>query len=121
MKRLICFAAVLMVAVLAGCAERGAQSDAQPGAKPAGGNAAPVAVSIDNFTFKPDVVTIPAGGKITWTNRDDVPHTIKSNDGSFTSAALDTDQTYTRVFAAPGEYAYFCSIHPHMTARVIVK
>jgi plastocyanin len=118
MKRLICFAAVLMMAVLAGCAGREAQSDAQPGG---GGNAAPVAVSIDNFTFKPDVVAIPVGGKITWTNRDDVPHTVKSNDGSFTSAALDTDRTFTRVFAAPGEYAYFCSIHPHMTARVIVK
>jgi plastocyanin len=116
MKRFIGFTAVLLVAVLTGCAGHEPQTD-----PPASGSAAPVTVSIDNFTFKPAVVTIPTGGKVIWTNRDDVPHTIKADDGSFTSAALDTDETFTQVFAKRGKYEYFCSIHPHMTARVIVK
>jgi plastocyanin len=116
MKRFICFAAVLLVAVLAGCVAHEPQID-----PPVASIAGPVTVSIDNFTFAPAVVTIPPGGKIVWTNRDDVPHTIKADDGSFTSAALDTDDTFTQVFARRGEYQYFCSIHPHMTARVIVK
>jgi len=121
MKRLICFAAVLMIAVLAGCAERGAQSDAQPGAKPAGGNAAPVAVSIDNFTFKPDVVTIPAGGKITWTNRDDVPHNVVDTKGRFKSPVLDSDGRFSHRFDTPGVYPYYCSLHPRMTGRLTVS
>ena len=117
MKRFICFAAIILVAVLAGCAEHEPQGSPGQSITPA----APVTVSIDNFTFKPDVVTIPPGGKVTWTNRDDVPHTVKADDGSFTSAALDTDDTFSQVFAKRGEYRYFCSVHPHMTARVIVK
>ena len=85
-----------------------------------------VQVSIDNFNFTPDLVTVAPGSKVTWTNHDDVPHTVKSvakqsTGKAFSSPALDTDQAYSFVFTTPGEYDYFCGIHPHMTAKIIVK
>jgi plastocyanin len=85
--------------------------------KPAGGQS----VSIDNFSYSPASLTVPAGTQVTWVNRDDVPHTVTSRDNAFTSKALDTDETFSHVFGEPGTYRYYCKIHPHMTAVVIVK
>lgn len=78
-------------------------------------------VSIDNFSFSPAVITIAAGTTIRWTNRDDIPHTVVSDDKSFKSKALDTDDQFTFTFTRAGTYSYFCSIHPHMTGKVIVQ
>jgi plastocyanin len=78
-------------------------------------------VAIDNFMFGPMTVTIPAGGTVTWVNHDDDPHTVSAVDKSFKSPALDTNQTYQRTFDRPGEYAYFCSLHPQMIGKIIVK
>lgn len=68
-------------------------------------------------------LTVPIGAEVTWVNRDDVPHTATSTvkPRAFDSGALDTDQTYSHVFTTPGEYEYFCAVHPHMTGRVVVK
>ena len=62
-----------------------------------------------------------AGTTVTWTNHDDVPHTVTATDKSYSSGALDTDGTFSHQFKTPGTYAYFCSLHPTMTARIIVK
>jgi plastocyanin len=80
-------------------------------------------VSIDNFTFAPEKLVISAGTKVTWTNHDDVPHTATSSvkPRAFDSGALDTDQQFSKVFNTPGVYPYFCAVHPHMTAQIIVK
>jgi len=78
-------------------------------------------ISIDNFTFTPAQLTVPTGSKVVWINHDDVPHTIVSNTKAFKSKALDTDDRFEHVFDAPGNYPYFCSVHPHMTAMIIVK
>ncbi|MBV8775852.1 MAG: cupredoxin family copper-binding protein [Alphaproteobacteria bacterium] len=85
--------------------------------------AAPDAVTIDNFTFAPATLTVTAGTKVTWTNKDEEPHTVVSADGgkTFKSEALDTDDKFSFTFAKPGTYKYFCSIHPHMTGLIIVK
>jgi plastocyanin len=83
--------------------------------------AAPAGVSIDNFSFTPRDLTIAVGQSVTWVNRDDVPHTVVSTGRAFASGALDTDQTYAHAFTAPGTYAYYCGVHPHMTGRIIVK
>ncbi len=80
-----------------------------------------VAVKIDNFSFGPATVTVPAGTTVTWTNRDDIPHTVVSTDGVFKSKALDTDDQFGFVFSKPGIYSYFCSIHPKMTGQIIVQ
>ena len=78
-------------------------------------------VVIDNFSFTPDNVTVPPGTKLTWTNKDDVPHNVVSTTGKFKSPTLDTDQQFSFTFADPGTYDYYCAIHPRMTAKVIVK
>jgi plastocyanin len=78
-------------------------------------------VSIKMFAFAPQVLTVTPGTTVTWTNADEDPHTISANDKSFHSAALDTDDKYSFTFTRPGEYAYFCSLHPHMTGKIIVK
>jgi 3',5'-cyclic-AMP phosphodiesterase len=79
-------------------------------------------VSIDNFAFNPKIVTVKAGSKLTWRNRDDVPHKIQSADGRFTaSPLLDTKAAYTTTFTQSGEYPYFCSLHPVMQGKVVVQ
>ena len=70
------------------------------------------AVTIDNFTFSPAPITVAAGTTVTWTNNDDIPHTVRAVDGSFHSKAMDTDDSYAFTFTKPGVYSYFCSIHP---------
>jgi plastocyanin len=80
-------------------------------------------VVIDNFTFGPPTLTVPVGTKVTWVNRDDVPHTATSTakPKRFDSGTLDTDGQFAQVFTAPGTYDYFCAVHPKMTGRIIVK
>jgi plastocyanin len=77
-------------------------------------------VKIDNFSFGPDL-TIAAGTTVTWTNNDDVPHTVTSDTNIFKSKALDTDERFSYTFTKPGTYAYFCTVHPRMTAKVVVQ
>jgi amicyanin len=78
-------------------------------------------VKIENFTFDPPVLKVKAGTAVTWTNEDDIPHTVASADRAFKSTALDSGDNYTFTFTAPGSYEYFCSLHPHMTAKIIVE
>ena len=80
-----------------------------------------VQVTIDNFNFTPPTLTVSAGTKVTWVNKDDVPHTVTSDDKLFGSRALDTDDKFSFTFQAPGTYPYYCSVHPRMTGKVIVK
>ena len=78
-------------------------------------------VTIGNFTFKAPVTTVKAGTTVTWTNADDIPHTVVSSDGIFKSKVLDTNDHFTFTFAKPGQFGYFCSLHPHMTGTIVVK
>jgi len=77
-------------------------------------------VTIDNFTFAPAEVKVKVGDTVTWTNNDDIPHTVVSA-GKFRSKALDTDNSFSFTFTAAGEYKYFCSLHPHMTGMIKVE
>ncbi|HEY3798996.1 MAG TPA: cupredoxin family copper-binding protein [Caulobacteraceae bacterium] len=79
------------------------------------------AVTIDNFSFGPSPITVQAGATVTWTNDDDIPHTVRAVDGSFHSKAMDSGDAYSFTFAKPGVYNYFCSLHPKMVGQVIVK
>ncbi|HVV34285.1 MAG TPA: cupredoxin family copper-binding protein [Vitreimonas sp.] len=78
-------------------------------------------VQIRDFSFIPRTIVVTPGTTVTWTNVDDEPHTVTANDRAYHSAAMDTDQTYTHTFATAGEFHYFCALHPHMTATVIVR
>jgi amicyanin len=77
-------------------------------------------VSIKDFAFGPQVVTIGVGDSVTWTNDDGAPHTVTFKDGSAGSKSIFPNQTFARTFDKPGTYEYFCSFHPFMTGRVVV-
>jgi plastocyanin len=81
------------------------------------------AITIDNFTLAPPVLTVAAGTRVVWTNRDDIPHTIVGAEDphALWSPPLDTDDQFAFTFAAPGTYRYFCSLHPHMQGTVVVQ
>jgi plastocyanin len=85
------------------------------------GAPATVAVKIDNFVFGPQTITVPVGTTVTWTNSDDIPHTVVSTEGVFKSKVLDTDEKYSFTFSKAGTFPYFCSIHPKMTGKVVVQ
>ncbi|MBV8093903.1 MAG: cupredoxin family copper-binding protein [Acetobacteraceae bacterium] len=80
-------------------------------------------VTIDNFTFSPSKVTVPAGTRVVWINRDDIPHTVVENGDRrvLKSEPLDTGDSFSFVFSSPGTYSYFCSIHPRMQGTVVVE
>jgi plastocyanin len=97
-------------------------------AGPADGAVRPVAenrayqVDIRNFAFAPATITVPAGTRIVWTNRDEEPHLIVSTNGAFkASKALDTNDSFETVLEKPGTYAYYCGIHPMMVGKIVVK
>lgn len=80
-----------------------------------------VEVHIDNFAFTPAEVTIAPGTTVKWTNRDDIPHTVTEKGIAWKSQTMDTDESFTHTFDTAGEATYFCSLHPHMTGKILVK
>jgi plastocyanin len=108
-------AAVLALSPSAHAADAGAPQQVAAAQAPA--------VTIDNFAFAPALMMVASGTKVTWTNKDEEPHTVTSADGgkSFKSDALDTDDKFSFTFDKPGTYKYFCSIHPHMVGTIVVK
>jgi plastocyanin len=80
-----------------------------------------VNVTIQNFAFSPQTITVAPGTTVIWTNKDNVDHTVTSDTGAWPdSGSLATNQTFSHTFAKAGTFAYHCSIHPSMTARVNV-
>ena len=117
MKRSVSVPALMAVAVL-GIAALGAWSASFAAPAPQ-----TMEVKIDNFSFGPAALTVSVGTTVTWTNRDDIPHTVASTDEpkAFKSKVLDTDEKFSFTFTKPGTYPYFCSIHPKMTGKVVVQ
>lgn len=116
LRRLLLWA--IWSAFLAGCS-----ASPQPPVHDAAEASPPHSIVIDNFTFTPGELVVAAGTTVTWINRDDVPHTVTSTKEPrlLDSPPLDTDQQYTYTFEHPGTFPYYCKVHPHMTARIIVK
>lgn len=77
-------------------------------------------VTIQNFAFSPAELTVPVGTTVTWTNDDSTNHTVTSNDAVFESATLAAGDTFDFTFTQAGEFPYHCSLHPSMTATIIV-
>jgi plastocyanin len=102
--------AVVMTAVWLACA-RAASADPAQGER----------VFIKDFMFSPMALTTKVGAQVTWVNQDDEPHTVVSDTGLFRSGALDTGNSYTFKFDKPGTYHVFCSMHPQMTATIVVE
>ena len=85
-------------------------------AEPVAGNA----VDIDNFAFAPATLTVHAGSTVTWINKDEEPHTVVADDGSFHSPGMGSQATFSFTFPKAGTFNYICSIHPFMHATVVV-
>lgn len=115
-RRALAVSVALASAILAGFAMPARAEDAKAAAEPN-----TVDVHIDNFAFTPAELTIAPGTTVKWTNRDDIPHTVTEKLVAFKSKTMDTDETFTHTFDAAGEVTYFCSLHPHMTGKIIVK
>ena len=105
-------------------AEEGATTpETEPGANapaPSGEAVRSEKVEIVDFSYDPDPVTIQAGGKVIWINRDSEPHTATADDGSFDTGTLEEGKLKSESFKDPGEYPYFCEIHPQMRGTIEV-
>jgi len=104
----------LMIAVLLFAGSPSLTASDQP-------SAANAEVKIDNFSFGPETLTVAVGTTVTWTNRDDIPHTVVSTDGVFKSKVRDTDEKFSYNFSRAGTYPYYCSVHPKMTGKIVVQ
>lgn len=91
------------------------------GAAPAATAAPAVDLDISKFAFVPQEITVAPGTRVTWVNRDEAPHTVSAKDKSFASKGLDTGDKFEQVFAAEGDFGYFCTVHPFMTGVVHVR
>jgi plastocyanin len=87
----------------------------------AGATPATLGIDISKFAFEPKEVTVAPGTKIIWSNHDESPHTVTSQDKTFTSKALDTDDTYEYTFNGEGDFDYYCTVHPFMNGIVHVR
>lgn len=85
----------------------------------AGGGGAS-AVTIQNFSFNPQTVTVKIGTKVTWTNQDSTAHTVTFDTGGAKSGNLAQGATYEQTFSSAGSLTYHCSIHSSMTGTVMV-
>jgi plastocyanin len=94
---------------------------AAPAAAPASPAIATNAVSISNFKFGPEAITVKVGASVTWTNTDDEAHTVFfSYDGSRSPILVNSANVYSKTFSTPGTFVYHCTIHPFMTGTVVV-
>jgi plastocyanin len=122
-RRSLLLGGALALALGSGGARRPLAAGTAGASAAADGEGGTAAISIDNFAFSPPLLTIMAGTRVVWTNRDDIPHTVVGTDDPRTlrSPPLDTDDSFAFTFAAPGRYRYFCSLHPHMQGAVVVR
>ena len=81
----------------------------------------PTVIVIKDFAFSPSASTIAPGTTVTWVNEDESPDTIADNGKAFRSAALDTNDRFSNIFAQSGEFTYHCTMHPMMVGKIVVK
>lgn len=118
MKRLSIFLLILAVSVAAVVGPARGATSTSPTPTASGPT---TQVNIDNYAFKAPTVTIIVGSTVVWKNLDDDPHTVTAVDGSFDSKGLAQGDTFAYRFDKPGQYAYYCKVHPMMRGTVIVK
>ena len=127
-RRVVGTAAIVLVAALAfggcGSSTTTAGPPTTPSASETPGStsvpAATVTVTIDNFAFSPATLDVAAGTTVTWTNKQDVTHTVTADDGSFDSGNIASGDTFSHTFDSAGTIAYHCAIHPTMKASIVV-
>lgn len=78
-------------------------------------------ISIVNMAFSPASLTVTVGSNVTWTNNDNMTHTVTADDNSFDSGNIAMGSKYSKTFPTAGTYTYHCTIHPNMKGTIIVK
>jgi amicyanin len=80
-------------------------------------------IVMSGYAFSPRSLTITAGDTVTWVNEDQAPHNVKTVSGpaSFQSSMLNKGGVFSHTFSTPGTYDYECTVHPGMTAALVVK
>jgi len=92
------------------------QTPAQQGAQVTG----VTHMNMQNFAYQMANMQVRAGTTVTWTNQDNVPHSITFKNGMKDSGLLYQGQSFSYTFNTPGTYQYYCSVHPYMVATVTV-
>jgi plastocyanin len=110
---------VLVAFALLAFAHLSNATEVNPASAPTGEKT--VEISISNFTFTPNELTITPGTTVKWVNHDDIPHLVAEKALAFKSQALDTNDSFSFTFTKPGDVQYFCVLHPHMTGKITVK
>jgi plastocyanin len=77
-------------------------------------------ITIQNYAFSPNSLTVPVGTTVQWTNEDPVAHTVTSTTGAFDSGVLQHLGHFSFTFSQPGTYDYYCQIHDYMRGTIIV-
>jgi plastocyanin len=121
-------ACVAFGVVAAGCGnsdDSGGGDNAQKTEQPAGGGGGSgggAKVTMEGIKFNPASVTVKAGDKVTWTNKDSVGHDVTGdNFKSGDSGGLQNGDTFAQTFDKKGKFDYVCTVHPGMTGSVTVK
>jgi plastocyanin len=97
--------------------QKGGQGAAGGGA----GAANATQAEMRTMTFSPNRIEIAAGTAITWTNNDQLVHTITADDGSWDSGPIEPGKTWSHTFTQSGEYSFHCTPHPFMKGVVVVR
>lgn len=113
-KKILYLLPIIFVFILSGCGKQPAPQNTKTE------NTPPDTVMINHFIFEPASLTVDAGTTVTWKHNDSVAHTIVSPN-LFESKTLNRGDVFTFDFATAGEYDYYCSIHPSMKGKIIVK
>jgi len=71
--------------------------------------------------FVPERLEVAAGDRITWINRDFLPHSVTAKAAAIESGDLNEGKTFTYIARKPGEIAYICRLHPVMHGTIVVK
>ncbi len=79
-------------------------------------------VRLQDFGFAPANIVVDSGTTVTWTNYDNIAHTVTSDDGDeLKSGLFSVGQTFRHTFDTPGDYRYYCEPHPNMQGLVTVR
>lgn len=106
---------LLLVATIAGCG--GGEPSSSAPAAPLSGT---VEVGMNRLKFEPADITVRTGTSIVWTNLENVPHNVVSEEAGLASELIQKDGTYEKTVATPGEYGYVCTLHPGMEGTITV-
>lgn len=80
-----------------------------------------VTVEIGDYKYRPETVSVPSGATVTWMNGDHDPHTATEDSDAWDTQVIGPDESTALIFDGPADYDYYCTLHPYMTGRIIVR